>query len=178
MAFLLPAGRNTFSHYHLRRLLLACVLGVMLSACGFHLRGSAALPEEMAVTYIKSARPYGSLKDDFATALRTHRVRVTDDRSEATAVLEIIQDRLDKDVLSVNSSGTVLEFQLRQTIHFAVTTVDNLPLLEPQRVEMTRDYLYSNTEVLSVEREEVVVRRDLQRELVNLAMLRISAAAQ
>jgi outer membrane lipopolysaccharide assembly protein LptE/RlpB len=43
---------------------------------------------------------------------------------------------------------------------------------------MTRDYLYSNTDVLSKEREEVVVRRALQRELVHLAMLRITAAAR
>jgi outer membrane lipopolysaccharide assembly protein LptE/RlpB len=81
-------------------------------------------------------------------------------------------------VLSVDNAGRVLEFQLRQTIQFAVTTSDDLPLLEPQRVTMTRDYLYSNTDVLSKEREEVVVRRALQRELVHLAMLRITAAAR
>jgi LPS-assembly lipoprotein len=93
-------------------------------------------------------------------------------------VLEIINDSQEKDVLSVDNSGKVLEFQLRQTIQFAVTTSDNLPLLEPQRVTMTRDYLYSNNDVLSKEREEVVVRRALQRELVHLAMLRITAAAR
>ena len=157
--------------------LVGC-LAVSLSACGFQLRGSAALPEEMSITYIKSEKPYGSLIDDFAEALRTHHVKITEDRSEATAVLEIIHDELDKDVLSVNSSGKVLEFQLRQSIQFAVTTSDQLPLLEPQGVTMTRDYLYSNTDVLSKEREEIVVRRALQRELVNLAMLRITAAAR
>jgi outer membrane lipopolysaccharide assembly protein LptE/RlpB len=47
-----------------------------------------------------------------------------------------------------------------------------------QRVEMTRDYLYSSTDVLSKEREEKVVRRTLQQELVNLAILRITAAAR
>ncbi len=159
-------------------LLLAGCLAVCLSACGFQLRGSAALPEEMAVTFIKSGRPYGSLIDDFIEALRTHHVKVTEDRSEATAVLEIIDDEQDKAVLSVNSSGKVLEYQLRQSIRFAVTTSDNLPLLEPQHVTMTRDYLYSSTDVLSKEREEIVVRRALQRELVNLAMLRITAAAR
>ena len=159
-------------------LLLAMCLAVSISACGFQLRGSAALPEEMAVTFIKSNRPYGTLIDDFADALRTHHVKVTRDRSKATAVLEIMHDARDKDVLSVNSSGKVLEFQLRQSIRFAVTTSDQLPLLEPQSMTMTRDYLYSNTDVLGKQREEIVVRRALQRELVNLAMLRITAAAR
>ena len=42
---------------------------------------------------------------------------------------------------------------------------------------MSRDYLYSSTDVLSKEREEAVVRRTLQRELVNLAILRMAAVA-
>ena len=46
-------------------LLVSCLV-ITLSACGFQLRGSSALPEEMAVTYIKSFNPYGSLVVDFA----------------------------------------------------------------------------------------------------------------
>ena len=169
---------NAKSARSLPGLLLVGWLAVSLSACGFQMRGSAALPEEMSVTFINSKRPWGSLMDDFAEALRTHHVTVTEDKSEATAVLEIIGDNREKDVLSVDNAGKVLEFQLRQTIQFAVTTREKLPLLEPQTVTMTRDYLYSNTDVLSKEREEVVVRRALQRELVHLAMLRITTAAR
>ena len=156
--------------------LLVC-LAVMLSACGFQLRGSAALPGEMAVTYIKAGNPYDTLVNDFAEALRTHKVTVTEDSQEATATLVIINSTLDKDVLSVNGNGTVLEYQLSQSIQFAVKTGDNVSLLEPQQVSMSRDYLYSSTDVLSKEREEAVVRRTLQRELVNLAILRMAAVA-
>ena len=156
--------------------LLVC-LAVMLSACGFQLRGSAALPEEMAVTYIQAGNPYGTLVNDFAEALRTHKVTVTEDSQEATATLVIINSTLDKDVLSVNGNGKVLEYQLSQSIQFAVKTGDNVSLLEPQQVSMSRDYLYSSTDVLSKEREEAVVRRTLQRELVNLAILRMAAVA-
>ena len=159
-------------------ILLAGCLMLTLAACGFQLRGSSALPEEMSITFIKNNKPYGTLMDDFAEALRAHHVVVTDVRSEATAVLEIIGNRWDRDVLSVNNSGKVLEFQLRQTVQFSVETIDNLPLVDPQTVTMVRDYLYSNTDVLSKDREELVVRRDLQRGLVNLAILRITAAAR
>lgn len=160
----------------LRIVPVAC-LAVMLSACGFQLRGSAALPEEMAVTYIKAGNPYGTLVNDFAEALRSHRVTVTEDREEATATLVIIKNSHDKDVLSVNSDGKVLEYQLRQSIQFSVKAGDNIMLLEPQQVTMTRDYLYSSTDVLGKEREEAVIQRTLQRELVNLAILRMTAIA-
>ena len=154
-----------------------CLLVSMLSACGFQLRGSAALPEEMAVTFIKAGNPYDTLVNDFAEALRTHKVTVTEDREEATATLVIVRNSRDKDVLSVNIDGKVLEYQLTQSIQFSVMTGDNTPLLEPQQVTMSRDYLYSSSDVLSKQREEAVVRRTLQRELVNLAILRMTAIA-
>ena len=167
--------RNANSCNTFLKILLAGFLTLLLAACGFQLRGSAALPEEMSITFIKDNKPYGTLMDDFAAALRARHVTVTDVQGEATAVLEILEDSSDKDVLSVNNKGKVLEYQLRQTILFSVRTADKRSLVEPQRVTMTRDYLYSSTDVLSKDREEAVVRRTLQQELVNLAVLRIAA---
>ncbi len=79
--------------------------------------------------------------------------------------------------MSVNGNGKVLEYQLTQSIVFSVVSADKATLLDPQQVAMSRDYLYSSTDVLSKEREEAVVRRTLQRELVNLAILRMAAVA-
>jgi LPS-assembly lipoprotein len=116
--------------------------------------------------------------DDFAEALRTHGGSVTTERSEATAILEIISDHVEKRVLSINTAGKVLEIETRQTIHFSVTGSDQLPLVEAQEVSMKSDYLFISTDVLGKEREDRVVRQTLQRNLVNLAMLRITAVAR
>lgn len=158
--------------------LLAVFLVTALSGCGFHLRGSDALPAEMSVTYIQSGNPFSSLVDDFADALRSHGVQVTEERDAATAILHILENDSDRDVLSVNTSGKVLEYQLRQTVRFSVATAENLPVVEPQTVTVTRAYLYSSTDVLGSERERVAVRNTLQENLVHMAMLRVAAAAR
>ena len=164
------------------RRVIACLLAVSmvtaLSGCGFHLRGSDALPAGMSVTYIQSANPFSSLVDDFADALRTHGVQVTEDRAAATAVLRIHKNEKDRKVLSVNTSGKVLEYQLRQKIQFSVATAENRPIVEQQTVTMRRAYLYRSTDVLGSERERDAVRNTLQKSLVNMAMLRIAAAAR
>lgn len=165
----------------LRRSLTWIVLLVLLSAmagCGFHPRGSSALPPGMAVTWIKSGQPYDSLVDDFSEALRAHGGSVTTERSAATAILEIISNTVEKRVLSINTAGKVLEIETRQTIRFSVTSRDQLPLVEAQEVSMKSDYLFISTDVLGKEREDRVVRQTLQRNLVNLAMLRITAVAR
>jgi LPS-assembly lipoprotein len=161
---------------------LAAVLllaGALLSTgCGFHPRGTAALPPAMAVTFIKSSDPFSTLVDDFSAALRVHDVRVTQDRSEATAVLTIHDNDIEPRVLSFNTAGKVLEYEIQQTIRFSVVTTGKEMLVPEQSVSMNRDYIYSNTDVLCKQRERKVVLANLQSNIVNLAMLRIAAAAR
>jgi len=157
-------------------LLLLTVL--LLAGCGFHLRGSADLPAAMSVTYIKGIRPFGTLADDFSAALRLRGVTVTDVEQSATAVLQITQNSTEKVVLSVDTNGNVLEYEIRQNVRFAVAAADGLPVVEEQSVALSRDYIFSSTDVLGKQREEQVVRATLQESLVNLAMLRIAAAAR
>jgi LPS-assembly lipoprotein len=158
----------------------ALLLGLLsaISGCGFHPRGSSALPSGMALTFIKSAQPYGSLVDDFSAALQAHGGHLTRQRSEATAILHIVSNDIEKRVLSVDTAGKVLEYEIQQTIRFSVETSEKLPLVEVQEVSLARDYIFSSAEALSTEREDKIIRTTLQRNLVNLAMLRITAAAQ
>jgi len=172
-------------HTGIRGALQACLawslllgLLVAVTACGFHPRGSSALPSEMAVTFIKSGQPYGSLVDDFSAALQAQGGQVTTLRSEATAILHIVSNLIEKRVLSVDTAGKVLEYEIQQTISFSVETSEKLPLVEQQEVSLARDYIFSSAEALSTEREDKIIRRVLQRNLVNLAMLRITAAAR
>ena len=179
--FLMNNSLTSRSAVNVRQVLVCLLLVSMaaaLSGCGFHLRGSDALPAGMSVTYIQSANPFSSLVDDFADALRAHGGQVTEDRTAATAVLRIHDNNRDREVLSVNTSGKVLEYQLRQTIRFSVVTAESLPIVEQQTVTMGRAYLYSNTDVLGSEREKDTVRETLQKNLVNMAMLRIVAVAR
>ncbi len=159
-------------------LLMVPLLAALSAGCGFHLRGSAALPPAMAVTFIRSDQPFSTLVDDFSDALKIHNVRVTQERSEATAVLNILNNSIKTAVLSVNTAGKVLEYDILQTIRFSVVTAGNEVLVPEQTVNMSRDYIFSSTDVLGKQREDKVVRANLQRNVVNLAMLRIAAAAR
>jgi len=151
---------------------------VLLSACGYQLRGSAALPGVMAVTHVQGLRPYSTLVTDFSHALRTRSVTVTNDPAAATAILTITGNNTEKLVLSVDTLGNVLEYEIRQTIRFGVSGPDREPLLEEQSITLSRDFLFTSTDVLAKAREEKLVRRTLQESLVNLAMLRIASVGR
>jgi LPS-assembly lipoprotein len=158
--------------------LVFLLLALLLAGCGFQLRGSSALPAAMSVTCIKGIKPFGTLADDFAEALRLRNIQVTDHERNATAILSITQNKTEKLVVSVDSSGKVQEYEIRQTIQFSVMTSDQKEVVPEQSVVLSRDYIFSSTDVLGKQREEQVVRATLQQNLVNLAMLRISAVAR
>ena len=72
----------------------------------------------------------------------------------------------------------MLEYEIIQTIRFSVVTAGNEPLVPEQTIKLNRDYVFSSTDVLGSQRENAVVRSNLQANIVNLAMLRIAAAAR
>lgn len=158
-------------------LLMMCMLS-LVTGCGFQLRGSTNLPAAMEITYIEGVKPFGTLADDFAAALRLRNITVSDRERTATAVLHITGNNTEKLVVSVDTSGNVLEYEVRQTIHFSVHAADQQVVVPEQSVSLSRDYIFSSTDVLGKQREEEVVRATLQENLVNLAMLRIAAAAR
>ena len=151
---------------------------LLLGACGFHLRGAAPLPAEMSVTYISGTGEFNALYDDLRTALESQGARVTQERDKATAVLNILENKSTTDVLSVNLSGKALEYLIRQSIHFEVTAADGHMLVDQQSVTASRSMKFNSNSVLSSEREWETIRRELTRDVVNLAMLRISAAGR
>ncbi len=161
----------------LKYLIPLLILG-LLAGCGYQLRGSASLPEVMSMTYIQGLRPYSVLVDDFAYALRTRDVTVISDPAAASAILKIAGNNTDKLVLSVDTAGNVLEYEIRQTIRFSLIGPDRRDLLPEQSITLSRDFLYTSTDVLAKAREEKLVRRTLQQQLVELAMLRIASVGR
>lgn len=165
-----PARRSL-----LQRLAVVALL-LPLAGCGFHPRGSGGLPESMAATYIQGAKPWSTIYEDFRDALEDRGVAVTEQRDEATAVLKIMESKSRTDVLTVDISGKVQELLLVHMIRFKLTAKGQQVLLDEQTVTAKRDFVFNKNDILAKERESSFIRRELQRDVVNLAMLRIMTA--
>lgn len=155
--------------------IIIMLMASMLSACGFHLRGDVALAPQLARIHIQGADPYDPLVRDLTRALTSAGSTVVADPAEATAVLQIVSNSAARRVLSVQTTGKVQEYELYQTLEFRVRDAAGRELLDAQRLELTRDYLYDADDVLGKAGEEETLRRDMRRDLVRLALLRLEA---
>ncbi|HEY9051661.1 MAG TPA: LPS assembly lipoprotein LptE [Gammaproteobacteria bacterium] len=154
------------------------VLIVMMTGCGFHLRGAYELPADMSRTYISSANQNSELVRSLKRVLRSNQLTLVDNPVDAGAVLRIISEARNKRVLSVDSQGRAREYELQYSIKFEVSGKDNGFSLPPQELQLQREFLFDPEDVLGKSSEEADLINDMQQDMVRLIMLRLQAHGQ
>ena len=153
---------------------LVPVLAVLLlSSCGFQLRGSATLPFE--VLYVQA--PPGSL---FATQLRRiigsgTNTRITTDQVQADATLNVLSELREKEIVSLSAGGRVREFQLRYRVSYQLYDKAKSPLAPTAEILLRRDFSFNDQDQLSKESEEALLFRDMQTDAVQQLLRRLQA---
>lgn len=144
-----------------------CLLSlvVLASACGFRLQGFEGFPEEMQVTYIDTRDRYTDFYRLMQETLQSAGMEVTSIRSAATAVLQIREDRSGQDVLTVSRENVPLEYIVFYKLQYTLI-VDGRQVIQPQILDLSRDYTYDETDVLGKQREQSNIREALARDLV------------
>jgi LPS-assembly lipoprotein len=152
---------------------LLVVLTLLVSACGFQLRGGYALPFDSIYIDLPTSSPlYADLKRNIEATSKT---RVITKQSEAQATLSVIADRPSRNIMSLSGEGRVREFQLTRQFVYRVYAPNGKDFIPQSEILIRRDMSYSDEKVLAKESEEVLLQRDMQTDLVAQLMRRLSA---
>jgi len=155
------------------RLPLALAAVALLAACGFQLRGTAGLPFE--TLYLPGAT--GGIALDLKRNIQAgSATRVVDDPKAAEAQLQFSEETRSKEILALSSAGRVREFRLVYRVRFSVGDGKGGEFLPPSTVTLTRDVTYDDAVALAKETEELLLYRDMQADMVQQIMRRLSRA--
>lgn len=158
-----------------RVLTLLLVLTALLSSgCGYHLRGEANLPPEMQKTQL-------IINDEYSTLAR--RLRVMLERSgvefvaaeQATAVLEIPQNRIVTEVLTIADNARVREYRVTATLRFRLTDTRGQELIGWQTLRQSREISFDEQRILASSREQEYLREDLAETMAQLLVARLES---
>jgi LPS-assembly lipoprotein len=162
-----PAGRSGRG-----RLIAALALSGGLVACGFRLRGTQQLPFE---SIFIGAPATSSLGIELARGIRAGTAtRVSAERAAAQAQLELISENREREVLSVNAQGRAREYLLRLRVVFRVHDGKGREFIAPTEISATRDLAVSEAQILARESEETQLYLDMQTDLVQQMLRRLS----
>lgn len=150
----------------------------LLSACGFHLRGTGQYQISPAFTTLRVMVEGNQQQNDpllvaMKNALRSQTdVKVED--TPAAPLLLLFSEKIDNQVLSVSSTGMAAQYLLRYEVSFRLVGKGNKPLSEPETVRLQRDYSFDRLNVLAMEREQADLQREMQRDAVQQILQRLS----
>jgi len=151
---------------------LAGLLG--LSGCGFRLAGSEPLPAVLARPYLSVKDPYTDFAREFEHQLKSSGASIQEIRAKSTATIEITKDLVEQRTLSVSARNIPTEYELIYTVTFAVQGPDQ-ELLKPQTINLSQDYSFVENEQLAKQHEADILRRQMARDLVAIAMRRLTS---
>ena len=149
---------------------------LMLSACGFRLRGSGpqpVLPFKTLFLSIAEASPLNVPLRRNLDAMSN--IEIVTDRKQADAALEVLSEGKDKQVLSLNSQGRVREYTLVYRLNFRVVDKEGRQLLAPTELAIRRIQSFNEKQVLAKEAEEATLFREMQSDLVQQVLRRVGA---
>lgn len=147
---------------------------LLLSACGFKLRGtfSGQLPYESLYIDLPDNSDVGiSLRRQIAAL---GNARLAPNKETATAIFQQVTDRREKTILSLNASGQVREYRLQATYSFRIVDPKGRELVPASELFLMRDITYNENVVLAKDQEEALLWRDINFDLVAQIMRRLS----
>ncbi|MGA0586241.1 LPS assembly lipoprotein LptE [Dyella sp. KRB-257] len=153
------------------------VLALLVSACGFHLRQSVALPPSMQRIHL-TVNNGGDLQRNLARALRNAGISIEDVGGPGVAELAVPQASFSTDTLSISGGARVTEYSVHYRVRFGVTAASGKVLLPPQDIQMSREYSYDATNTIGNDAQVEEIQRSLVDDMVQSILFRLQAAAR
>ena len=157
----------------LRAFSLAGLLSVaVLSACGFQLRGQYTLP----FSSVFVSTPGGSV---VATELRRELANIPTklmpSAKDADAQLNIIEDRRDRQILSLSGAGRVREYDLRLRVVYQLVDTKGGVFIPTSEIQLSRILSYKDSLIIAKQQEEALLYQDMERDAVGQILRRMTA---
>ncbi|MDR0278357.1 MAG: LPS assembly lipoprotein LptE [Paucimonas sp.] len=153
----------------IKRNLLVMGLAVMLSACGFHLRGTGT--NELAIKELDlSARnAYGETVTQLRDVLKSNGVNV---HAGAPYKLVLTNEAETQRAASYAGSGRSVEYELQTQLFYDIQGSNNTVLMS-DKLEVQKIYVHDGNNITGSGQEATQLRKEMRRDLVQKMVLRL-----
>ena len=152
---------------------LAGLLSVAtLSACGFQLRGQYTRP--FSSVFIST--PGGSVVAlELRRELANIPTKLMPSAKDADAQLNIIEDRRDRQILSLSGAGRVREYDLRLRVVYQLVDGKGGVFIPTSEIQLSRILSYEDSRIIAKQQEEALLYQDMERDAVGQILRRMTA---
>ena len=154
------------------RLLLIYIL-LLTTACGFHLRGSQTTKINIDNVFINGG---SALAAEVKSQFINSGVSLATSAQSAAHIVTLKETNFEKSVLSFSpTTGKVEEYQILFQAKIDAMRADGTYIVENEKITVTRDFAFDETEVLGEFSEESIIQEDLVRRAASQILRRLQA---
>ena len=153
----------------IKRNLLVMGLAVLLSACGFQLRGTGTNQLTITELDVSARNAYGDTVRELRQVLENSGVKLT---ANAPYKLILTSEKESQRSASYSGNGGTAEYELTNVLNYEVVGHNNLSLLN-NKVEVHKVYLQDASNIAGSGQEAVIIRKEMRRDLIQQMVLRL-----
>lgn len=154
----------------IKRNLLVMGLAVMLSACGFQLRGTGQTELAIKELDLDARNAYGETVTQLRQALQSNGVNV-----HAGAPYKLIltnEAESQRAATYAGGSGRSAEYELSTVLSYSIDGHDKTNLLN-DKLEVRKTYMHDGNNITGSQQEALQARKEMRRELVQNMLVRL-----
>ncbi|MCW8885239.1 MAG: LPS assembly lipoprotein LptE [Motiliproteus sp.] len=141
--------------------LTVVTLSVLVSACGFQLRGSVEVPESLKRIYFTAASETNVTKAT-RRLLKSNGVTLVGNSGAAPYHLEVLSETSKRRAATLTSSAKTREYELRSAVRFQIRQGSDKLVLPPTELIVERFYTFDEDNITAGDAEEAQLRREMQ----------------
>lgn len=158
--------------------IIACLLITsLISACGWHLRGSTNLPANIDSIFVTAEDAHGALITEVRQLLKANNVTAATEASAAPYSLVIVEERDDRRTAGVGSDALTSAYQIILSVDYEIRNREGALLAPMTTATNARTYDYSAGNASSAAQEEALLLREMRRDIAQQMLRRLQAVS-
>jgi LPS-assembly lipoprotein len=134
----------------IQKKLIAILLLIVITSCGFHLRGMT----EISYKTISLEGKELSLTKNLKKILNTNKVAIVSSTENPELRVEFLSEESEKRILSLSGQGLVREFEIFYRVRYRIKASDSEIWSQENIIETRKDFTYSDSNLIGKEEEE------------------------
>ena len=146
----------------IQKKLIAILLLIVITSCGFHLRGMT----EISYKTISLEGKELSLTKNLKKILNTNKVAIVSSTENPELRVEFLSEESEKRILSLSGQGLVREFEIFYRVRYRIKASDSEIWSQENIIETRKDFTYSDSNLIGKEEEERQLKEAMRIEAI------------
>lgn len=153
----------------IKRNLLVMGLAVVLSACGFQLRGTGTTELSIKEMDLRARNAYGETVTELRESLKRNGVNV---HSGAPYRLVLTDEQQTQRAATYSGGNRSVEYELTTVLNYSMLGLNDIPLLS-DKIEVRKIYVHDGDNITGSDQEATQAREEMRRDLVQTMLVRL-----